>query len=83
MGKSAWLLAVLPVANSMFWDYIILIVLIAVWWFAFSSIPTECPKCKKIRALKKTQWGHNEFEWKCKYCNYREFRHVGGDGGGG
>ena len=80
MGNAVWVLAVLSVTNSMPWDYIILIaVLIAVWWFASSS---RCPKCKKRRALKKTQWGRNEIEWKCKYCSYREFRSVS-DGGGG
>ncbi len=69
MGNAVWVLAVLSVANSMPWYYIIFFaVLTAVWWFVYSK---RCPKCRKGRALEKTEVRD---QWKCKYCGHSEFR---------
>ena len=42
--------------------------LVVVWWLIYSK---RCPKCKKGRALEKTEVRD---QWKCKYCGHSEVR---------
>ena len=75
MKKTLLILAVLPVvvvlvlALGISWDYLIFFAaLVVVWWLIYSK---RCPKCKKGRALEKTEVRD---QWKCKYCGHNEFR---------
>ena len=73
MKKTLFILVVLfgalVLAVGIPWRYIIFFaVLTAVWWFVYSK---RCPKCKKGRALEKTEVRD---QWKCKYCGHSEFR---------
>ena len=70
---------------------IIMLALIGfILWFAVTLPDTvRCPKCDQKKALKKTgamKGGgrvKRRVEWKCKYCDYREWKdkyrdlHVG------
>lgn len=59
--------------------FIIIFILIAVDTLVFSI---RCRKCKRYFALSKTGEERNEGEeeeWRCKYCEHREWKAVNDD----
>ncbi len=49
------------------------------WFVATLPDTVRCPKCDQKKALMKTgakwgSWFNRRVEWKCKYCDYREWK---------